>query len=150
VTNSQIIQKVAEIYQWLDSETTGYANLCCSCGKCCDFTTYDHRLYVTTPEMIYFAESIGPENIKQSSDGKCPYLIDHKCSVYENRFASCRIFCCRAEKNLQSDLSELALKKLKSICENLRVPYSYTFLPTALRAYTNTYLPEAEPPGQAP
>ena len=137
VANSKVTEKVAQIYRWLDSQTAHYADLCKACGKCCDFASFDHRLYVTTPELIYFAEKLKPQNIKPVSDGRCPYNVDSKCSVYENRFAACRIFCCTTDKDLQSELSEQALKKLKSLCENFQVPYRYMDLISALKKLQN-------------
>ncbi len=54
------------------------------------------------------------------------------CTVYEHRFAGCRIFCCKGNKDFQSGLSESALRELKSICEELDIPCRYTDLATSL------------------
>jgi len=79
----------------------------------------DHHLFVTPPELMYLTANLGVENIKSMPTnrplgGKCPYNIEGKCTVYEYRFAACRIFCCDADADFQSELSESALKKLKS------------------------------------
>ena len=63
---------------------------------------------------------------------RCPYNRDGKCEVYEHRFAACRIFCCRADPDFQSTLSETTLEKLKSICTEFQVPYRYTGVAEAL------------------
>ncbi len=129
--------KVAEIYNWLDSQIRQNASLagqCNICGKCCDFDAFDHRLFVTTAELMYLSANIGAENIRPMTGSKCPYNINGKCTVYQYRFAGCRIFCCKADKNFQSSLSESALEKFKSLCEEFDVPYHYTDLPTALNA----------------
>jgi Fe-S-cluster containining protein len=60
-TNSQLIKKVAEIYKWLDSQISNNSDLagvCSACGKCCDFSKFDHRLFVTTPELMYLAANL--------------------------------------------------------------------------------------------
>jgi Fe-S-cluster containining protein len=140
--DSQPLKKVAEIYDWLDSQTSSYNNLCKSCGQCCYFANLDHRLFVTTPEVMYLAANLGGKNIKPMTANRCPYLTDGKCSVYKYRFAGCRIFCCKADKDVQSRLSESALKKLKSICEEFQIPYRYIDLAIALNGWpANTYQP---------
>ncbi len=143
-TNNRLLEKVAEIYTWLDTQIrdnnllTGQCN---SCGKCCDFDKFDHHLFVTPPELMYLttgqqAANLGAENIKSMPTNRCPYNIDGKCTVYEYRFAACRIFCCDADADFQSELSESALKKLKSLCVEFQIPYRYTDLVTALNTKT--------------
>jgi hypothetical protein len=133
--NKQLLAKVAEIYDWLDSKIHESADLsgrCNACGACCDFEFFDHCLFVTTPELMFLAANLGVENIKQMRTSRCPYNIDDKCSIYEYRFASCRIFCCNANKGFQSTLSESAVKKFKSLCVQFNIPYQYSDLATAL------------------
>jgi hypothetical protein len=132
--DGRLCKKVAEIYDWLEAQITEITkeNQCSACGKCCDFEGYDHRLFVTGPELMYLVENIGQENIKPMSSGKCPYNIEGKCTVYEYRFASCRIFSCGDDVDFQSELSELTLQKLKLLCEEFQIPYSYRELAFAL------------------
>ncbi len=142
-TNKQLLGKVAEIYTWLDTQIRDNNKLtdrCKACGKCCDFASpvpaaeqgFDHRLFVTPPELMYLTENLGAENIKSMPTNRCPYNIDGKCTVYEYRFASCRIFYCKADVDFQGELSESALEKLKSLCTEFQIPYYYTDLATAL------------------
>jgi len=128
---------VAEIYDWLDSQfcDDNLTGQCDTCGKCCDFSQFDHRLYITGPELMYLAANLGADNIKPMPTNRCPYNIDGKCSIYKYRFAGCRIFYCNADKDFQSKLSELTLEKLKSICTEFQIPYRYTDLATALNRF---------------
>ncbi|GAJ10797.1 unnamed protein product [marine sediment metagenome] len=147
-TNNRLLGKVAEIYTWLDTKIRDNNKLtgqCKACGKCCDFGSpdqgFDHRLFVTSPELMYLttgqqAANLGAENIKSMPTKRCPYNIDGKCTVYEYRFAGCRIFYCNADADFQSELSESALKKLKSLCVEFQIPYRYTDLATALNTKT--------------
>ncbi len=148
--NSRALKKVAEIYDWLDSQITNNSDLagqCRACGRCCNFDNcgpaneegFDHRLFVTTPELMYLAVNLGEETIKPMATSRCPYNIDGKCSVYKYRFAGCRIFYCNGDSDFQSRLSESALKKFKSICTEFQIPYRYTDLATALNNFTGTY-----------
>ena len=135
--NKRLIERVAEIYDWLDSQTKANFNgqeNCKACGRCCDFDQFDHRLFITTPELMYLSAKSG--DTKPMPTGRCPYNIDGKCSIYQNRFAGCRIFLCTADKDFQSRLSESALNKLKYACEEFNVHYCYTDLATALNNFS--------------
>ena len=135
---NQLIKTVATVYDWIDSENSGSTKSCRACGRCCDFKSYDHRLFVTAPELIYFNSKLPGSDIKPIVAGICPYNIDGKCTVYDYRFAGCRIFSCKGDKDLQSQLTESALEKLKSICRNFNIPYQYTDLKTAYNMMGNT------------
>ena len=133
----RLLERVAEVYRWLelqlcsDSEKAG---ACRFCGDCCDFEGFDHRLFVTPPELLYLAANLGAENIKPMPANRCPYNIDDRCSVYEYRFSGCRIFCCNGDADFQSSLSEAVLEKLKSICVEFQIPYLYTDLAAGLNS----------------
>ena len=136
--NQHLIQKVEQIYSWLDSQISSNVDLagtCDACGRCCDFSGFDHHLFVTTSELIYLAAKLGKQKQKPMPTSRCPYNENNKCTIYEYRFAGCRIFCCRADKDFQSGLSESALKKLKAVCTEFEVPYRYTSLAAALNSY---------------
>ena len=139
-SNSRLIKKVAEIYDWLDSQISnnGKAGKCEACGRCCDFANFDHRLFVTSLEVIYLAAKLGAESMRPMPSKRCPYNVEGKCSVYKYRFAGCRIFYCKGDKDFQSGLSESALKKIKLICDDFQIPYYYADLATALNNFTGT------------
>ncbi len=127
--NEEIIRRVEAIYKWLDEQISAHqdeAGKCEACGKCCDFDTFDHRLFVTTPEMIYFTEKIGSKNLKKMTTGRCSYQVEGKCTVYPFRFAGCRIFFCKGDSRFQSDLTEAVIKKFKALCDEFKIPYRYT------------------------
>jgi Fe-S-cluster containining protein len=127
--DKEIARRVEAIYNWLDEQIAAHqdaAGKCEACGKCCDFDTFGHRLFVTSPEMIYFREKIGSKNLKKISTGKCSYQAGDKCTVYEFRFAGCRIFCCKGDVRFQSDLTEAVIKKFKALCDEFLIPYRYT------------------------
>ena len=163
--DNRLIEKVAEIYDWLDVQVrrcSELAGACKSCGNCCDFDGFDHHLFVTTPELMYLTANLGvaltaetaesaeknKNKIRRSDNTKnlsvlcelggkrkmsrCPYNIGGRCTVYEYRFAGCRIFCCNGDADFQSKLSESALKKLKSVCTEFQIPYRYTDLAVVL------------------
>jgi hypothetical protein len=87
---------------------------------------------------MFFADKLGPGNIKKMQDGRCSYQTDDKCTVYKYRFAGCRIFNCKGNPDFQSDLTETVIKKFKMLCEEFQIPYKYVDLPTALKNFLTT------------
>jgi hypothetical protein len=79
---------------------------------------------------MYLAAKLGGEKTEPMNAGRCPYNIAGKCSIYEYRFAGCRIL---------SGLSESAVQKFKSACTELGVRYEYLHLPTALNENHRRY-----------
>lgn len=132
---TKIADEVAAVYQWIEEQIkTNKSELgaCNACGECCDFSGYDHLLFVTTPELIYLKHSLNLTALPQMAGDVCPYNKDGKCSIHEHRFAACRIFYCKSGAEIQSDISEQALEKLKKICTDHNIPYIYSDLKTAL------------------
>jgi len=127
----QIIEAVGAIYRWVEEQASVLGQSCWACGDCCDFERFGHRLYVTTPELMYFQHFAGPE-IKTMTAGVCPYRIDGKCSVYPYRFSGCRIFACEGNTEQQNLLSEQTIRKFKTICTDHEIPYQYVYLKTGL------------------
>ena len=138
--DNRLIERVAEVYDWLELQirrSGSPAGACKCCGDCCDFEAYDHRLFVTLPELTYLTASLGAEKIKAMPASQCPYNIDGKCGVHEHRFAGCRIFCCNGDAGFQGELSEAVLARLKSVCAEFRIPYRYVDLARALNGLAN-------------
>ena len=135
-----LAEKVSEIYEWLDLQIENNKALigpCSCCGRCCDFESFDHLLFVTSPELVFLKQNLGSEKIKKMLTNKCPYNKQGKCSIHSLRFAACRIFFCKGNADFQSQLSESAVAKLKSLCEQFNIPYYYAGLKTALNTLTN-------------
>ena len=139
--NDHVLKRVADVYAWLDAQIRHcreLAGTCKVCGDCCDFEAFDHRLFITPPELMYLAAHLGPGNIKPMPGGRCPYNIAGQCEVYKYRFAGCRIFGCRRDTDLQSTLSETSLGRFKAICVEFQIPYGYTEIAEALNRLTGT------------
>lgn len=138
--DSPLVKEVGAVYEWLDSqirESADLAGQCDACGWCCDFEAADHRLFVTTVELMYLAAHSGASGVKPMQTGRCPYQTAAQCGIYEHRFTGCRIFCCKADKDFQAALSESALRRLKSICTRYGIPYRYGNLAAGLSSLIN-------------
>ncbi len=135
--NRRLLERVAEVYKWLELQVCSggdIAGACRSCGDCCDFEGFDHRLFITPPELMYLAANLDSGTVKPMLSGRCPYNVDGKCTIYEYRFSACRIFCCNGDADFQSGLSEAILEKLKSICLEFQIPYRYADLAAGLNS----------------
>lgn len=104
---------------------------CKQCGSCCDFGKYGHRLYISTPELMYFRHYVPKGEVM--NNGTCPYQIENKCTVHKYRFAGCRVFCCRMGEDLQSEMSEFAIRRFREICDKYDIAYQYCDLEQALK-----------------
>jgi len=128
-TDQKICDEVKKIYDWLDSNIKPLNNKCDACGKCCNFDSFGHKLFVTTPEMLHFSRK---NKILPMTGSNCPYQKDNKCTVYQSRFAGCRIFFCKEDKDLQNKLSEESIEKFKTLCDKFNLPYRYVDLAAAI------------------
>jgi Fe-S-cluster containining protein len=127
LNKSNVIEEVAAIYEWIDAAVSSHRKLtgrCLACGDCCDFEAFDHRLFVTSPELVYLFAKIG--SLKKMTGPRCPYNIENKCSIYEHRFAGCRIFGCKGNSPFQSQLTESILQEIRLLCKKHEMPYKYT------------------------
>lgn len=127
-----LVDEVGRLYRDLEADLSAAfgPSACRRCGRCCDFAAFDHRLYVTTPEMIWFISLAGSPG--RADFGRCPFLAGGECTVHPHRFAGCRIFSCSADKGLQGRFSEGFIAAMKDLCRRFELPYRYLELSEAL------------------
>ena len=132
VDNQDYHAVVEELYTMLDEQLAAANPTCDNCGKCCDFDEFDHRLYATTLEMLYFVRGVRMAKKAKSQEagakgkGVCPYQRPAGCSIREFRPAGCRIFYCHdLPKGFQHELTELVLTSLRGLHEQFGAVYYY-------------------------
>ena len=121
------------IMQTLDEKVADLGGVCQSSGKCCNFDSFGHKLYITTLEMFYFVRQLQKEqaietlpSINVPQDGSCSFMKDKLCTARLGRPSGCRIFFCRgANDSEQNALSEKALEQIRKLHEKYFVPYHY-------------------------
>lgn len=128
-----ICNQVAQIYAWLDENIKNLDLNCSACGKCCNFDSFGHKLFITTPELLYFYENVKP--LRKMTGQSCPYMENKKCTARDFRFAACRIFFCKADTEKINKLSEQTIEKFKALCDEFDLPYRYVDLATALNKF---------------
>ena len=139
-TIQALSERIARLYTLLDANLKSNpqkAGRCKTCGRCCNFEAFGHRLFVTTIELAYLAHKLRVESLRPMTDSICPYNSAGLCTVYEHRFVGCRVFCCSGEPAFQNRLSESAVAQLKSICRDLHLSYRYLYLPEAIKVFNS-------------
>ncbi len=123
--NGRACEAVREVYYYLDQVVAAAGAECDNCGKCCDFDSYGHRLYVTTLEMLNFFRGVKGQKVKPVQ-GRCWYQNEDGCGAREFRPSGCRIFFCKGlDEAFQQDLTERALKQLRDLHTEFGSPYLY-------------------------
>ncbi len=128
IDNKDIIDQVLDIYSDIAMYIESASASCENCGKCCDFGTFGHRLYATTLEMLvffHFARNVKP--FGSLDNDMCIYRDKAGCMLYDGRTAGCRIFYCRdLPHELQNELYEQILERLKVLHNHYNTPYYYS------------------------
>ncbi len=154
----EVWASVEAIYDAVQKEIDVRRPVCVTSGRCCNFETYGHRLYVTTLELATFVNqwSVTSGQWPVKADGPrgktplpilatdhrplatspgCPFQVDKLCSVHTIRPFGCRMFFCDATAaDWQNQTYERFQVELKTLHESLSVPYFYTEWRQALRA----------------
>jgi Fe-S-cluster containining protein len=157
---------VSDIYDALQAAIDLRRPLCTTSGRCCNFESYGHRLYVTTMELAAFdgqlesaqAQSSQQEPIASpaknslplltttsnkppTTNSSCPFQIDRLCSVHGIRPFGCRVFFCdQTATDWQHEQYERFHAQLRRLHEELDVPYFYVEWRFALDILTSSDL----------
>jgi Fe-S-cluster containining protein len=73
-----------------------------------------------------------PQPVDIQGHGRCPYNHSGLCTIYDHRFAGCRIFQCDKDMDTQAMIYETTLAKFKQLCIAYNIPYRYVDLFDAL------------------
>jgi hypothetical protein len=99
---------------------------CAGCTLCCRAP----RLYatLTDEERKQFPDAVYDDGIQRwrlpkRQDGSCSYLVDNRCSAYERRPHSCRVYDCRDQilMNIAMDDDPYTLESMQQ-WDNLSMP----------------------------
>ncbi|MCG3177880.1 MAG: hypothetical protein BIFFINMI_00202 [Phycisphaerae bacterium] len=139
-----ILDVVESVYAELADVVAREQPLCRRSGRCCNFAAWGHRLYVTTPELVYFlsgwpavaasAASAFPGGpIAPPADpadaalpDACPLQSGGLCTVHAIRPLGCRIFYCQQGWDRCSrPLYERLQGRLQDACRTCSLPYAY-------------------------
>jgi len=129
----EVVEAMRSFYAEADGLIARQPGTCASCGACCGFGEYDHRLHVTALEVCYYLA--GGEGSPSINADACPHAFDGKCRARARRPLGCRIFYCDpCAESWQGPLTEQLLARLRAMHEELNVPYFYADWMAILRS----------------
>lgn len=108
-------------------------DFCFRCGECCN-GTYFNNIVISEDEKNYLEELLGrPLEIDRTfdrniDDGKtakryvwrtkpCPFVVNHKCSIYDKRPCQCRLYHC-GRLNRDEKISKTTNKIIEAMTKN--------------------------------
>ena len=119
------------IYREVERETAIINPKCKSCGRCCDFQSFDHQLWLTQFELALIIEESGLR--RPVNGGVCPYQEDGLCTAYASRALGCRVFSCEANSTDSQELHERFLSRIRKLAEENGIDLYYGELLTSLQ-----------------
>ncbi|MBN2342687.1 MAG: hypothetical protein JXX29_16710 [Deltaproteobacteria bacterium] len=122
------------IYLALAEEQAQLGIPCHRCGRCCNFSDYDHQLWATTIELAYLIETAGQKSIVH--DGICPYLHQHQCTARDGRMLGCRIFLCEMNAVQMEQLHEKYIAQIQQLASEFDIEMEYDELISSLKRLT--------------
>jgi len=149
-TLDEFSRRMADFYTRVDAAVAKHNPTCWNRGVCCKFAAYGHRLYVTEPELRYFAFGLAADRrIPTTTADACPYHTAGRCTARSHRPLGCRIFFCdESAQDWQGPEYERFLAELKAIGASFDLPYAYREWLSALRKWPAD--PIAPVPGVGP
>lgn len=123
---ADVRKAVDGVYAELQTQIDLRRPICVVSGRCCRFEEFGHRLYITTLEMARFTMDLKtPAPVVWDGKG-CPFQVAKLCGVHAIRPFGCRIFFCDATStDWQHELYERLHARLRTLHEELGVPYHY-------------------------
>ncbi len=128
-----IATELETVYAMVADQIEARGPSCWASGRCCNFETAGHRLYVTGLEAAYTLARLDAQSPLSEAAldgararGGCPFQRDNLCGVHSIKPTGCRVYFCDASaQQWQHDLSERAMAMIRAIHERHAVEYTY-------------------------
>lgn len=138
-----VAQALEAVYAEAASAIAARGPSCWASGRCCNFKSAGHLLYVTGLEAAYAISklpevagtrrenypepSLRPLALQQAKDrGGCPFQLANLCGIHAIKPMGCRVyFCDRSAQQWQNELSERLLGDIRAIHERFGIEYRY-------------------------
>ncbi len=141
----ELVKQLTRLYKQIDRCVSAYPDECLTCGRCCRFEEYGHRLYITGLELAWFSQRYGSYSTGRPGPlitggtrperGVCPLLQGVACTVHAIRPMGCRLFNCRVYADRQSVDHEMFLRRIRRLHDKEDLPYVYMNWSAALQRF---------------
>lgn len=125
----EVAAELEAIYGMIADQIEARGPACWASGRCCNFGTAGHRLYVTGLEAAYTLRRAPVTGVEMEDAGRrdgCPYQRANLCGVHGVKPLGCRVyFCDRSAQRWQEELSERALALVRGLHDRAGVEYRY-------------------------
>lgn len=130
----EVGQRLDAIYAMIADQVAARAPVCVASGRCCNFESYGHRLYVTGLEAAWCVAQLTHNNpsltrqtvAEAATRGGCPFQVGTLCGAHTIKPVGCRTYYCDPTAQAwQEDLTERAHALVKSLHAKSGVPYRY-------------------------
>ena len=130
----EVSARLEAIYAMIADQVAARTPACVASGRCCNFESYGHRLYVTGLEAAWCVHRLGdgsppltPGSVEDAvARGGCPFQVGGLCGVHEIKPVGCRTFFCDPTAQAwQEDLTERAHGMVREAHQRAGVAYRY-------------------------
>ena len=112
--------ELEKIYQSVDAEIQNHTIECRMCGKCCNFSTNEMRLYIFQIERLYLQSRLGKKLSLRS--GCCSGQQGNTCDIHQYRPIGCRTQFCTYTFQ---DIYEKYAREIAKLERRHDIPYIY-------------------------
>ena len=124
--------ELEEVYRDVDEQVRSLGVACWARGDCCNFERAEHRLYASTVEVAYVAETRGRTHPAGSC--LCPFWKEGRCTERDRRPLGCRVYHCDARYRVPLEaLYESAYRKIRAIADRHEIPWRYGLFVESMR-----------------
>lgn len=123
--NSEVKQRVLELYREVDREVASHQPRCDASGRCCRFTEYGHTLFISQLEAEVLLDD-APGFQQPVTRDFCPFQKNNLCTAREPRPLGCRIyFCDPSYQDASHAITEKYLQRLKELANEMGLDWRY-------------------------
>ncbi|MFO0956869.1 MAG: hypothetical protein U0800_05295 [Isosphaeraceae bacterium] len=119
--------RLRALYRAIDATIAHHAPVCAASGRCCRFEEYGHTLFLSKPEAdLLIDEAPAPSRALDRGES-CPWQNQRGlCTARDARPIGCRVYFCDPKfVDLSYEISERAVRVLKSLCEETGIGWRY-------------------------
>ncbi|MEQ8844728.1 MAG: hypothetical protein RIB58_07720 [Phycisphaerales bacterium] len=140
----EVADRLAAVYQMIADQVEARAPVCVASGRCCNFESYGHRLYVTGLEAAWCVLRLEPSMpaltpeavLSAEARGGCPFQVGQLCGVHTIKPVGCRTyFCDPTAQDWQEALTERAHAMVRALHVSSGAPYRYMEWRAILRRF---------------